>query len=72
MQDVLAAVQFVRGNAKEFRIAPERVGIFGHSAGGNLGALAALGAHSRAVLGELGYAAAEIDALAADGAIRTS
>jgi crotonobetainyl-CoA:carnitine CoA-transferase CaiB-like acyl-CoA transferase len=32
----------------------------------------ALGAHSRAVLGELGYAAAEIDALAADGAIRTS
>jgi itaconate CoA-transferase len=32
----------------------------------------ALGAHSRAVLGELGYAAAEIDALAADGAIRIS
>jgi len=32
----------------------------------------ALGAHSRAVLEELGYAAAEIDALAAAGAIRTS
>jgi itaconate CoA-transferase len=32
----------------------------------------ALGAHSRAVLGELGYAAAEIDALAAEGAIRFS
>jgi len=32
----------------------------------------ALGAHSRAVLAELGYAAAEIDALAADGAVRTS
>lgn len=42
VQDVLAAVQFVRGNAKEFRIAPDRVGIFGHSAGGNIGALAAL------------------------------
>jgi acetyl esterase/lipase len=42
VQDVLAAVQFVRGNAKELRIAPERVGIFGHSAGGNIGALAAL------------------------------
>jgi itaconate CoA-transferase len=32
----------------------------------------ALGAHSRAVLEELGYAAAEIEALAAAGAIRTS
>ncbi len=43
VQDVLAAIQFVRGNAKEFRLAPDRVGIFGHSAGGNIGALAALG-----------------------------
>jgi crotonobetainyl-CoA:carnitine CoA-transferase CaiB-like acyl-CoA transferase len=32
----------------------------------------ALGAHSRGVLGELGYAAAEIDALAAAGAVRFS
>jgi len=46
VQDVLAAVQFVRGNAKQFNIAPERIGIFGHSAGGNLGALAALGGRS--------------------------
>src|SRR4029078_1674168 len=43
VQDVLAAIQFVRGNAKEFNIAPDRIGVFGHSAGGNLGALAALG-----------------------------
>ncbi len=42
VQDVLAAVQFVRGNAKNFDIAADRIGIFGHSAGGNLGALAAL------------------------------
>ena len=46
MQDVLAAIQFVRGNAKEFNIAPDRIGVFGHSAGGNLGALAALGGRS--------------------------
>ena len=46
VQDVLAAIQFVRGNAREFNIAPERIGIFGHSAGGNLGALAALGGRS--------------------------
>lgn len=42
VQDVLAAIQFVRGNAKDFNIAPDRLGVFGHSAGGNLGALAAL------------------------------
>ena len=43
VRDVLAAIQFVRGNAKSFNIAPERIGVFGHSAGGNIGALAALG-----------------------------
>ena len=42
VQDVLAGIQFVRGNAKDFNIAPDRIGVFGHSAGGNLGALAAL------------------------------
>ena len=43
VQDVLAAIQFVRGNAKQFNLAADRIGVFGHSAGGNLGALAALG-----------------------------
>jgi acetyl esterase/lipase len=43
VQDVLAGIQFVRGNAKDFNIAADRIGVFGHSAGGNLGALAALG-----------------------------
>src|SRR5262245_53038786 len=42
VQDVLAAVQYVRGNAKSLNVAADRIGIFGHSAGGNLGALAAL------------------------------
>ena len=46
VQDVLAAIQFVRGNAKDLHIAPERIGVFGHSAGGNIGALAALGGKS--------------------------
>lgn len=46
VQDALAAVQFVRGNAKELRVAPDRIGIFGHSAGGNIGALAALAGRS--------------------------
>jgi acetyl esterase/lipase len=47
VHDALAAIQFVRGNAKEFRIAPDRIGIFGHSAGGNIGALAALAGGSK-------------------------
>jgi acetyl esterase/lipase len=42
VQDVLAGIQFVRGNAKDFNIAADRIGVFGHSAGGNIGALAAL------------------------------
>jgi acetyl esterase/lipase len=46
VQDVLAGIQYVRGNAKSLNIAPDRIGVFGHSAGGNLGALAALGGKS--------------------------
>jgi acetyl esterase/lipase len=46
VQDVLAAIQYVRGNAKSLNIAPDRIGVFGHSAGGNLGALASLGGRS--------------------------
>jgi len=46
VQDALAAIQFVRGNAKGFNIAPDRIGVFGQSAGGNIGALAALAGQS--------------------------
>jgi acetyl esterase/lipase len=42
VRDVLAAVQFVRGEAKGFNIDPERIGLFGASAGAHLSALAAL------------------------------
>ena len=42
VQDVLAAVQFVRGSAGEFKVDPERIGLFGASAGGHLASLAAL------------------------------
>ena len=42
VQDVLAAIQFVRGSAGEFKVDPERIGIFGASAGGHLASLAAL------------------------------
>jgi acetyl esterase/lipase len=42
VQDVLAAVQFVRGKSGEFGIAAERIGLLGASAGAHLAGLAAL------------------------------
>ena len=46
VHDVLAAVQFERGSAASFKIDPERIGLFGASAGAHLAALAALGGGS--------------------------
>jgi acetyl esterase/lipase len=43
VQDVLAAVQFMRGKSAEFGIDRERIGLLGSSAGAHLAALAALG-----------------------------
>jgi acetyl esterase/lipase len=43
VHDAMAAVQFVRGSAAEFRLDGDRVGLMGASAGANLAALAALG-----------------------------
>ena len=44
--DVRAAVQFVRGSAAQIKVDPERIALFGASAGAHLTALAALGADS--------------------------
>jgi acetyl esterase/lipase len=46
VHDVLAAVQFVRASAGPFKIDPERIGLFGASAGAHLASLAALGAEA--------------------------
>jgi acetyl esterase/lipase len=46
VHDVLAAVQFVRGGAAEFKVDPGRIGLFGASAGAHLASLAALGGSS--------------------------
>jgi len=43
VQDVMAAVQFVRGKASEFGVDPQRIGLLGASAGAHLASLAALG-----------------------------
>ena len=46
VHDVVAAVRFLRAKAAEFRLDPERLGLFGASAGAHLAALAALGANA--------------------------
>jgi acetyl esterase/lipase len=46
VHDALAAVQFVRGEAKQFKLDPDRVALMGASAGANLAGLAALGGDS--------------------------
>ncbi len=46
VHDVKAALQFLRGNAAELRVDPERIGVLGNSAGGHLSALLALSADS--------------------------
>src|SRR6516165_8559179 len=46
VNDVLAAVKFVRGSAREIKVDPERIGLFGASAGAHLASLAALAGDS--------------------------
>jgi len=42
IQDIRAAVQFIRGRASEFRVSPERIGLMGESCGGHLTSMVAL------------------------------
>jgi acetyl esterase/lipase len=46
VQDVLAGVQVVRGNAGAFKVDPDRIALLGASAGAHLASLAALGGAS--------------------------
>jgi acetyl esterase/lipase len=54
VQDVRAAVQFMRGRARELRLDPERFALWGNSAGAQLAALVALAGDSPLFAG--GYA----------------
>ena len=51
VRDVLAAIQYLRGNAATLGIDGTRIGLFGASAGAHLCALAALGGRSPALAG---------------------
>jgi acetyl esterase/lipase len=51
VQDVRAAVQFMRGSAKELGLDPDRIALWGNSAGAHLAALVALAGDSPALAG---------------------
>jgi acetyl esterase len=63
VEDVEQAVRYARANAAEFQLDPDRVALVGESAGGQLAAMAALGAaHVKAVVAL--YAPADLEVLA--------
>jgi len=51
VHDVIAAVQYIRGEAASLRIDPNRIALYGASAGANLSALAGLGTQSGHFMG---------------------
>ena len=55
LHDVKAAVRFIRANADKLAIDPDRIGVWGHSAGGHLSALlGTLGSDAGELEGEIG------------------
>ena len=54
IHDVKAAIRFLRANAEAFGIDPGRIGVWGHSAGGHLSAMAGLHADIPELEGESG------------------
>jgi acetyl esterase/lipase len=56
IHDVKAAIRWVRANAVRFGADPDRIGLWGHSAGGHLAALAGLTGDRPEIEGSLGRA----------------
>lgn len=54
IHDVKAAIRFLRANADDLGIDPDRIGVMGHSAGGHLSALAATTWNVPSLEGEVG------------------
>jgi len=56
IHDVKAAIRWVRAHAEEYNLDPDRIGLYGGSAGGHLSALAACTADLAEFEGECGWA----------------
>jgi acetyl esterase/lipase len=66
LQDVKAAIRFLRANASDYHLDPKRIGICGESAGGHLALLAALTQPKDGLDGEVpaGAPSSEVQAVA--------
>lgn len=53
VHDCKAAIRFLRANAEKLAIDPDRIGVWGHSAGGHLAAMVGTSGNSEALDGEL-------------------
>ncbi|GCE22542.1 alpha/beta hydrolase [Dictyobacter kobayashii] len=51
LQDVKAAIRWLRANAAQYHIDPERIGVWGHSAGGHLASFIGTSAYARKLEG---------------------
>ena len=61
LHDVRAAIRWLRVHAEQFGIEPDRIGLWGASAGGHLAALAAFGAHVDAPDAHVEHADVRVD-----------
>ena len=66
VQDLREAVRFLRANAPQFRIDPDRVGLLGDSSGGNTAAIAALAGSEVPGFPELRFDAGEYPEVSSD------
>jgi acetyl esterase/lipase len=64
LEDAQRALRLVKSRAKEYRVDPDKVGVFGGSAGGHLAAMLAT-LYDNKLLPEAPYAADAVDALSA-------
>src|SRR5205823_10181752 len=55
IQDCQAAIRFLRANAKKYKIDPERIGVWGGSAGGHLVALLGTSGYIKELEGKGGH-----------------
>ncbi len=54
IHDVKAAIRFLRGNAKEYKIDPSFIGVTGSSSGGHLATMAGTTSHNKMMEGNVG------------------
>ncbi len=67
IQDIRAAVQFIKGKSGEFKVAPERVALMGESAGGHLTAMVGLAGEEeifKSGIGAFAHLSAKVKAVA--------